>query len=104
MHPRLLLFPLIAIANLAQGQTFKLTGIITNAAREPVPLVSVQVKDFHRGTLSKDNGSYSLNLEEGPYQVIFSMVGYKSQVVSLVVKKNYVQDIILEKSLSDLES
>ncbi len=104
MHQKLLLILLIAIANLAQSQTFKLTGTITNAAREPVSLVSVQVKDWHTGTLSKDNGTYSLTLEEGNYDIIYSIVGYKSQVVTLVIKKNYVQNIILETDLFSLEN
>lgn len=104
MHQGLFLILLTGVANLAQSQTFKLTGTITNAARETVSLVSVQVKDWHTGTLSKDNGTYSLNLEEGKYDIIFSIVGYKSQVITLVIKKNYVQDIILETDLSSLEN
>ena len=102
MHHRLLLILLIGIAESTGAQTFKLTGIVTNAAREPVPFVSVQVKDWQSGTVTKENGKYSLDVEEGNYDIIYSIVGYKTQVVNLVIKKNYVQDIILEMDRSSL--
>ncbi len=104
MRQRLLLILLIGIANLAQAQTFKLTGTITNAAREPVPLVSIRMKDWPGGTLTKDDGTYSLNLEEGKYDLIYSIIGYKTQVVTLVIKKDDVQNIILETDRSSLEN
>lgn len=58
------------------------------------------------GVVSKEDGKYELKLEEGKYDLIFSSIGYKAQVITLVVKANYVQNIILEeddgKNLSEV--
>ena len=72
-------------------------GTVRSSRLEPLPFVSVQVKEFRLGTLTKEDGSYELKLEPGRYELVYSMVGYRSQVVALVVgKTDYRQDIILE--------
>ncbi len=103
MRLTLLFILLIGSVKMAQAQTFKLTGRITNAAREPVAFVSVQVKELQSGTVTKENGIYTLSLEAGKYDIVYSIVGYKSQVVTLVITKDYVQDIILEEDLALLQ-
>lgn len=104
MRQKLLLLLLTGITMQAQSQSFKLTGLITNALREPVALVSVLVKEWQSGTLSKEDGIYTLNLEEGKYDIIYSIVGYKTQVITLVITKDYNQDIILEQDVPTLQS
>jgi hypothetical protein len=83
-----------------------LSGKVTNNKLEPLALVTIQVKDMASGTVSKEDGSYELKLEQGKYEIIFSMVGFKSQVISLALTKNYTQNIILEndegKNLSEV--
>src|SRR6187401_2397277 len=90
----------------AQAQYFKVSGKITNDKLEPLALVSIQVKGSVKGTVSKENGSYELRLEEGTYDLAFSMVGYKSLLINLVVNRDYVQNIVLEtdegKNLSEV--
>jgi hypothetical protein len=89
---------------LAHAQTFKLTGRITDANRQPVAFVNVQVKELQNGTTTKHDGTYALVLEEGKYDIIYSIVGYKSQVVTLSITKDYSQDIILEEDKALLEN
>ena len=90
----------------AQAQYFKISGKITNDKLEPLALVSIQVKGSVKGTISKEDGSYELHLEEGTYDLAFSMVGYKSLLINLVVSRDYVQNIVLEtdegKNLSEV--
>ncbi|MEJ7681888.1 MAG: carboxypeptidase-like regulatory domain-containing protein [Segetibacter sp.] len=104
MPRTLLLILLLSTATLAQAQTFKLTGRITNASREPVAFVSVQVKEWQSGTTTKEDGTYTLTLEEGKYDIIYSIVGYKPQVVTLAITKDYVQNIILEEDKALLQN
>ncbi len=104
MRPTLLFILWLGTATLAQAQTFKLTGRITDASREPVAFVSVQVKERQNGTTTKENGTYALTLEEGKYDIIYSIVGYKQQVVTLAITKDYVQNIILEEDKALLEN
>src|SRR4026207_2014609 len=90
----------------AQAQYFKVSGKITNSKLEPLALASIQVKGSVKGTISKEDGTYELQLEEGSYDLVFSMLGYKTLLINLVVTKNYVQNIILEtdeaKGLSEV--
>lgn len=69
---------------------------------EPLALASIQIKGQQTGTLSKEDGSYVLELEEGNYDLIITMVGFKSQIINLTVTKNYVQNIILESEATNL--
>src|SRR6187549_1204537 len=90
----------------AQAQYFKISGKVTNDKLEPLALVSIQVKGSVKGTISKEDGTYELHLEEGTYDLAFSMIGYKTLLINAVVTKDYVQNIILEtdeaKSLSEV--
>ena len=68
---------------------------------EPLAFASVQVKEWKHGTVTKENGSYELQLEPGKYDLVFSMVGYTSQLITIVVQKaDYLQNIILETDAS----
>ena len=103
---RCLLLVLLFGFSVAQAQYFKISGRITNSMLEPLALVSIQVKGSVKGTVSKEDGTYELQLEEGTYDLAFSMLGYKTLLINLVVTKNYVQNIILEsdeaKGLSEV--
>jgi hypothetical protein len=104
MRQTLLLILLSGIVICTHAQTFTLTGRITNAAREPIAFVSVQAKEMHSGTTTKEDGTYTLRLEEGKYDIIYTIVGYKKQILTLVVTKDYIQDVILEEDKALLEN
>ena len=90
----------------ANAQYFKISGKITNDKLEALALVSIQVKGSVKGTISKEDGSYELRLEEGTYDLAFSMLGYKTLLINVVVSRDYVQNIVLEtdeaKNLSEV--
>jgi hypothetical protein len=97
MHLRhCFLFFLLFSFSVTQAQYFRISGKITNNRLEPLALASVQVKGSVKGTVSKEDGTYELQLEEGTYDIVFSILGYKTLLINLVVNRNYVQDIILE--------
>jgi hypothetical protein len=97
---------LLFISQISPAQSFKVSGKITNNKLEPLAFVTIQVKGMQMGTVGKEDGTYLLELEEGNYDLIITMLGFKSQVINLVVTKNYVQNIILEpeetKNLSEV--
>ena len=108
MNPTLLLTCLIVFSfSFARGQSYKVYGKITNTRLEPLAFASVQVKQWKHGTITKENGTYELELEPGKYDLVISMIGYRSQVITIVIQKpDYVQNIILEsddtKGLSEV--
>jgi hypothetical protein len=95
----------VASALFAQA-TFRVSGKVMNNKLEPLAFVSIQLKQSQVGAISKEDGSYGLTLEEGTYDLMVSMVGYKAQTLKLTVTKNYIQNIILEeddtKNMEDL--
>jgi hypothetical protein len=95
---RILLLNLIILSfSFAQGQSYKIYGKITNTRLEPLAFASVQVKQWKHGTVTKDNGTFELQLEPGKYDLVISMVGYRSQLITIVLQKaDYLQNIILE--------
>jgi len=81
----------------AKGQALKVYGKITNNRLEPLAFASVQVKELQQGTISKENGMYELSLEQGKYDLVISMVGYKTQIITVIVQKaEYIQNVIME--------
>lgn len=108
MTRTLLLICLIGFSSsFAHAQSYKIYGKITNPRLEPLAFATVQVKEWKHGVVSKEDGTYELRLEEGKYDLVISMVGYKSQLLTIIVqKKDYLQNIIMEpdgsKGLSEV--
>src|SRR5688572_13998396 len=79
------------------AQQYTVSGKVTNSRMEPLPLVSVQVRELQTGTLTKADGSYELKLEEARWDLVFTMIGYQAQTITLTVNRNYQQNLILEE-------
>jgi len=96
----------ILASSLLHAQYFTVSGKITDNKLEPLALVTIQVKDMQTGVVTKEDGTYELKLEEGKYDLIITMLGYKTQIITLTVTKDYTQNIILEneemKNLSEV--
>ncbi len=81
----------------AQAQ-FKISGTVKNSSLEPVAYASVSIKELQLITQTNKEGKYSFTVEEGKYDIVVTMVGYKPQVLTLVVNaKDVNQDIILDE-------
>ena len=84
MHRRYcLLLASLLLCTILHAQYFTISGRITNTKLEPLPLASIKVKDITIGTVTKEDGSYELKLEEGFYDIVVTMVGFKPQVISI---------------------
>ena len=92
---------LLTLSSSVYAQSRKVYGKITNTKLEPLAFASVEVKDFRSGTITKEDGTYELQLDEGKYDLIISMVGYQSQLVAIIVGQTGSQkNIILEEENS----
>lgn len=65
----------------AQSKT--ITGKVTDDAGTPIANVSVQVKGTNVGTVTKDDGTYSLSVSSDAKTLIFSGVGLETVEVSI---------------------
>ncbi len=59
------------------------SGIVTDEKGQPLPGVSVLVKNTNRGTTTDGKGQYKINVPEANATLVFSFVGYKKQEVSV---------------------
>src|SRR4029078_5212829 len=85
------------------AQSFRLSGKVTNTKGEALACVTIQLKEQGLGTTSKEDGSYALNLEVGQYNLVVSMIGYKTQIINIVVNKDYPLNIVLEEEEKSME-
>jgi hypothetical protein len=88
----LILFLLPAIFSF--GQLYKISGTILDNRKVPLPLASVEIKELRRGAISKDDGSFRFFVERGKYDLVVSMIGYKTRVLTV-----YVNDKDIEENL-----
>ena len=93
----------LSIASAVSAQGLKIYGRITTSKLEPIAFVSVQLKELRTGTVTKEDGTFELYVEGGQYNLVVSMIGYKTRQLGIVVEKDYQQNIILEEDDSHLE-
>ena len=93
----ILLFISLIFSFTAFCQSNLLTGKVINGKQEPLAFASVLVKELKLGAVTKEDGAYSIELEEGKYDLVITMIGYKTQVVTVIMRKTGLQqDIIME--------
>lgn len=96
-------FLLLFIGLASHAQSFRVYGKVTNSKMEPLAFVTIQLKEQEIGTASREDGSYALNLEVGQYNLVVSMIGYKTQIINMVVNKDYPLNIIMEEEEKSME-
>jgi hypothetical protein len=85
------------------AQQYRLYGKVTNAKMEPLSYVTVQVKGEQIGTRTDDKGNYEFKLEEGEYEILFSLLGYDKQIIKFIHEKNAKpQNVILQEGANSL--
>lgn len=107
MRKKILLFITIAVMgmldNNAFAQQYLLSGKVTDAQLEPLSFVTVQIKGMQIGTRTDENGRYEFQLEEGEYELVFSLIGYKKQSIKFIHKKNgKPQNVILQSDANNI--
>ncbi|MBL7765036.1 MAG: carboxypeptidase-like regulatory domain-containing protein [Chitinophagaceae bacterium] len=98
-----ILWSLCLLPNMVSAQQSILKGKVTNSRLEPLSYVTIQIKGLKIGTRTDDQGMYQFQLEEGEYELIFSLLGYQRQSIKFIHEKNGPPlNIILEESSNDL--
>lgn len=90
----------VAARPFAFYQTVPITGQVTDPKGEPIPGVSIQVKNQAIGTVTDGSGNYSLSMPAGSTTLVFSFVGFASQEVA--VKAGGKIDIQLQEQSNSL--
>ena len=88
----ILFFSITAFAQ----ENYTISGYVQDeSSGENLIGVSIYDKENYKGTASNQYGFYSLTLEEGSYEIIYSSIGYKSISKTLELNKNIRLNISL---------
>ena len=81
-------------------QPVSIKGQVKNIAGEPLPGVSVAIKGTFKGTVTDQNGHYSITANSSEV-LVFSFIGFKTKEVPIANQTSH--DIVLEEELIGLE-
>ncbi len=70
----------------------KILGKVSDEQGKELPFVTLYAKNTSIGTTTNTEGIYSLELEEGSYEIIFQYVGYKREIRKVIIGK---EDVLL---------
>ena len=95
---------LLAITSIYSQNTF--SGKITDSqTSEPLSFVNIYFSDLEKGTVSNENGVFQIeNIPTGKHQIIFSMIGYETQSVSINISTETKFEIKLMPTAIEMES
>ncbi|MGC1205800.1 MAG: TonB-dependent receptor [Flavobacteriaceae bacterium] len=95
---------LLAITNLYSQNTVQ--GHVTDSnTQERLALVNIYIPHLEKGTTTNENGSFILeNLPIGNYNILFSMIGYKTQSFNISMPSTDNIKISLTPSAIEMES
>jgi hypothetical protein len=92
-----LLFFFLLQTTFSFGQLYKMSGTIFDNRKVTLPLASIEIKELRKGAVTKDDGSFQFFVERGKYDLIVSMIGFKSRIVTVFVNdKDIIENIELE--------
>ena len=84
--------------------TVQVSGYVSATENnEKIVGVNVYQKGNTNGTVTNENGYYSLQLPEGNAVVVYSFIGYKTQEKSIILKDNKKLNVALEANEEFLE-
>tara|TARA_R110002072_G_scaffold302938_1_gene490078 strand:- start:3466 stop:5838 length:2373 start_codon:yes stop_codon:yes gene_type:complete len=98
----LLCFFLLEFGN-AQTKKFTLSGTITEANSDETLIgVNILIPQLKTGTITNEYGFYSISLEEGTYEFVFSSLGFEEVQKTVVLDQNIRLDISLNETTESL--
>ncbi|GJM28044.1 MAG: SusC/RagA family TonB-linked outer membrane protein [Cyclobacteriaceae bacterium] len=90
-----------ALTSVLWAQDRVVTGKITSETGEALPGVNVLIQGTTQGTTTDVDGNYSLNVPSDAANLIYSFVGYRSQVIA--IGNRSVIDIGLQEDIAALD-
>ncbi|WP_338407347.1 TonB-dependent receptor [uncultured Flavobacterium sp.] len=82
-----------------------ISGIITDAKKQPLIGVSIYAPELNKGTSTDENGNYSLsNLPNGKLKLTFAFIGYATQNKTITLQqKEITLTIILDETTFQMD-
>ncbi len=83
------------------GQERTLTGTVTDEGGETLPGVTVLIKDTGIGTITDDEGNFSLTFDDTEGTLVFSYVGMETKEVEITEATVY--DVVLQPAVIEMD-
>ncbi len=81
----------IFYSTISFSQTFSVSGKVTDSLNNPLPNVNVIILETSKGSATDLNGEYIIeNLPQGVYNLEFSIIGYESERVKVVLVNKFI--------------
>lgn len=77
------------------AQLFSVKGKVTGTNKEELPFATIYVKGTTIGTNSNEEGSYTLKLKPGEYELVFQYVGYAKKIEKINISGDLVLNVDL---------
>jgi len=80
-------------------------GVVSGTVRDkdtknPLPNVNIDVIDSDLGAVSDPFGKYNLKIDEGTYQIEFSMIGFKPITTNINIHNDHInKDVYMESTI-----
>ncbi len=84
------------VSQMAQKQSRKIAGKVTDVTGMPLPGVSVVAKGTTTGTITGSDGTFSLQIPGDAATLVFMFVGMKSQEIAIANKATF--NVVLEEA------
>ena len=82
---------------------YKISGIVLDAKNNVLPYVSVYEEGTSNGTISNEEGNFSLLVNNGDKKIVFQQLGYITKTQNINLKSDLEVKIILEEELLHLD-
>lgn len=87
----------------AQTKKFTLSGTITEANSDETLIgVNILIPQLKTGTITNEYGFYSISLEEGTYEFVFSSLGFDEVKKTVDLDQNIRLDVVLNETTESL--
>lgn len=94
-------FTLFSVGAFAQQAS--ISGTITDDTGNPVPFVSIHIRNTTQGTSANSEGKYSLKLDAGKYELLYKAIGYRQEARIVTLKSDQILDIKLSTETYELK-
>ncbi len=99
-----LLVAILCVITLLDLPAQTISGFIRNKNKQPLPFVSVFIKNTSFSCSSNEAGYYELKVPKADtYEVVFRYIGYKQQIAKLTVTKDTKYNATLDESALELK-
>lgn len=88
-------------SDISTAQTVEITGVVTDVQGLPIPGVNVVVKGTTNGTVTNNQGQYTIKVNNPSAILVFSFIGYQQKEVP--ANSNDFVKIVLQESSTELE-